>query len=183
MLQYLKYAFAFLPNQKQTFCDSERKNLVVRIKEIEKDLSKCFKNDEDYLPGFIRKSFQEFLHFLCHNDGEYSTRFFTPAVTDCRSRIENSTSNDLEYCLNRIFPPSNGNLLKKDMCDDLTVMKKCFVQALDNHCRTTYEAKNLNEIFFNYIQKPCNGAGYLSSGTLILFFALLLHVFTKFNLM
>ncbi|CAH1134858.1 unnamed protein product [Ceutorhynchus assimilis] len=168
MYKYFEYAFQYLPDKRKTFCDSERSNLVYRVKEIETDLKTCLDQQEKFLAGFFRKSFEEFLHFFCHHNGEYSTRFFSIEGRQCREAIENAKSSDLDNCLNRIFAPSKSHITQQEMCDDVTVTKKCFAQLLEVHCPTSRDMKQLNGIFFDYLAKPCSSCSFVVNGFLVL---------------
>jgi len=156
MYKYFQYAFQFLPENKNVFCNSERSNLAYRAKDVEKDLKACLAPDEQFLPVFLRTSFEELLHFFCHNDGEYTTRFFSTETSQCRNSIESSKSNDLDNCLNRIFAPVRNHITKAELCDDVTVARKCYTQLVELHCPRSYDVKRLNTIFFDYVRKPCS---------------------------
>lgn len=178
--KYFEYAFQFLPDQRQTFCTNERTNLIHRIKEIENDLKPCLSPSEKYLAGFLKESFTELLHFFCHNNGVYAKRFFSSEGAQCRQRIENANSNDLDNCLNRIFSPTRSFITKNEMCDDITVARKCFTQLLDVYCPNSQDFKRLNQIFFDYIGKPCGSCIHLISSFAIVGSVLLHFLINKF---
>ncbi|XP_050303837.1 uncharacterized protein LOC126741467 [Anthonomus grandis grandis] len=158
MYEYMKKVSQLLPNEREYFCKTERPNLAYRAEQIGKDFNSCMPKEEKFFGQFFRDSFNGYLHFLCHNHGEYSRRFFSQENTQCRQTIAQSNSNDLENCMNRIFPPSKGHIKKAELCDDVTVLRKCFSQLLQVYCPNTSDLKRLNEIFFDNIERPCNGA-------------------------
>lgn len=81
MYKYFQYAIEYLPEHKSQFCGDQRKNLVYRANEIKADLKVCLPTNEKFLAGLLKESFDEFLHFLCHNKGTYTT-------SECLTRSE-----------------------------------------------------------------------------------------------
>ncbi|XP_066149882.1 uncharacterized protein [Euwallacea fornicatus] len=176
MYKYLQYAIDYLPAQHSLFCGEQRKNLLYRANEIKNDLNACLPMEEKFFAKFLKESFQEFLHFLCHNDAAYSMKFFSSETKQCRENIDRSRGNDLEYCLNRIFSPTKSYVTQSEICDDLKVTRKCFTQFVETNCPKSYDTKNLNSKFFDFISQPCSACA--NSVSLIMIFCLvLLHFF------
>ncbi|XP_066246173.1 uncharacterized protein [Euwallacea similis] len=176
MYKYLQYTIEYLPAEHRLFCGEKRKNLLYRANEIKDDLNACLPREEKFFARFLKESFHEFLHFLCHNDATYSIKFFNSETKQCRENIERSNGNDLEYCLNRIFSPSRTYVTQLEICDDLKVTRKCFTQLIEKNCPRSHDTNNLNSVFFDFISQPCSAC--TNSMSLIMGFCLvLLHFF------
>lgn len=67
----LSHAFQNLPQNKKVFCNDNKSSLIKNFNSIVGDLELCFLPREKYLADFMRNSFSQFLHFLCHNNGEH----------------------------------------------------------------------------------------------------------------
>jgi len=148
--------FSFYPKTRMYSATAKDRTSLTEQKMWKKDLKAFLAPDEQFLPVFLRTSFEELLHFFCHNDGEYTTRFFSTETSQCRNSIESSKSNDLDNCLNRIFAPVRNHITKAELCDDVTVARKCYTQLVELHCPRSYDVKRLNTIFFDYVRKPCS---------------------------
>ncbi|KAG5881792.1 hypothetical protein JTB14_037089 [Gonioctena quinquepunctata] len=166
---FLQYTFTLLPDNKNIFCESERTKLDKRMTEVSNDLEPCLANGEKYLPEFIRISFKEFLHFLCHNNGEHITTFFSKSSQECRDALESKGTEPVTSCFSKIFKPMSGYLKKTELCEDLSTAKKCFSAALEETCPSYAAYKLLNEDFFKYVGKPCSGCDsyYLNTFMLV----------------
>ncbi|CAH1156013.1 unnamed protein product [Phaedon cochleariae] len=174
----LQYAFSFIPTKKSTFCDSQKRQLENRLVEISNDLKPCLAPQEQYLANFIRESSKEFLHFLCHKNGENIDEFFHPRSAACRSALETDGSTEIGVCFSRIFKPASGTPSKKELCEDLTTAKKCFAEVLNQRCPTYTAYKILNEDFFKYVSKPCSGCTFFLN-TLMLVASVMVSYFSK----
>ncbi|XP_056636013.1 uncharacterized protein LOC130891203 [Diorhabda carinulata] len=155
--RYLKYAFKFIPEGEKVFCDRERFILENRMKEFAKDLKPCLAQQEKFLEDFLNRSFKELLHFLCHNDGEHIKTFYSSKAAECRTKLSNTNYPNLDNCFAKIINPTSRVLMKKDICSDLGIVKKCFAEALEFQCPSFGSYKKLNEDFFSYVSKPCSG--------------------------
>ncbi|KAF7273198.1 uncharacterized protein LOC143199403 [Rhynchophorus ferrugineus] len=172
MYEYFKVSSQLLPVRKKDFCKDDVPRLITRIKNVETDMKACLPHNDTSQAVFIKESLIEFLRFLCD---KVQTRLFSSEVTMCREKIESSPSQELDYCLNRIFPPTNGLLTKKDLCDDLSIARKCVALLLEQQCPSSQLTKDLNQEFFSHLEKPCNGCGYLSLNISSLILLLLVH--------
>lgn len=178
MYKYFEYAFKFLPDQRKTFCEKERPSLVGRMKEISNDLKPCLRGQEKFLAEFVKKSFEEFLHFFCHKDGEYTNRFFSREGTNCMNKITEANTNDLSNCVNNILGPDGQYVTKHQMCNELSMVNRCYSHLLNNYCQTSNDFKNLKDIFFEYVSAPCSSCIH-SISTVVLIGSLLVHFILK----
>ncbi|XP_072379161.1 uncharacterized protein [Diabrotica undecimpunctata] len=176
--RYLKYTFKFIPGEKKIFCDRERDILKTRMKELAKDMRPCLPQKEKFFEQFIYDSFNEILHFLCHNNGEHIDAFFSARSSECRNRLFNTENPNLGNCFSGIFRPASG-LTKKDLCADYGVVKKCFAEALALNCPADGGYKKLNEDFFSYASKPCSGCAFYLNSLLLTVSILVSYIFSR----
>ncbi|KAJ8920142.1 hypothetical protein NQ315_011801 [Exocentrus adspersus] len=179
-MRYLEYTFTFIPDRKQIFCDSERKQLDLRIREITGDLRPCLSAQEAFLGDFIETSFREFTHFMCHNNGENIDILFSSRHRQCKAYMEeDNTSSDTYYCFGKMFRPLSGYITKKELCDDITVARKCMATTIDIKCNAPDAYMDLNTRFFDYISKPCSGCTSQVSILLLALSVALAYLFGK----
>ncbi|XP_023012839.1 uncharacterized protein [Leptinotarsa decemlineata] len=176
---FLQYAFMFIPERRKTFCNSERSKLEQRMTELSYDIKPCLASEEKYLSEFMRDSFKEFLHFLCHNDGEHVTAFFRSSASQCRSALQNDNTNQVGTCFSKIFKPSSKTIKKKEVCDDLSTAEKCFAEILERQCPAYGPYKVLNKQFFQYVSKPCSGCVFSLNVLLLVASVLFSYIFTR----
>lgn len=74
MYGYFGSTIELLPANKGQFCDYERNELDKRISTFSKHLKVCLPEQQRFIATFLKDSFKEFLHFLCHNKGENINR-------------------------------------------------------------------------------------------------------------
>ncbi|XP_018579106.1 uncharacterized protein LOC108917131 [Anoplophora glabripennis] len=150
---YLQRISAMIPDRRKDFCEHERRQINNEFHTVVKYMEPCLSPQEKYMSEFLKISFGEFLHFLCHNNGEYTKRLFSPQNEQCRGDV----TSKLSTCSGRIFKPSSGYLTKKDICEDMSVAEKCLDAVVNENCASSPAYKDLVKTFFRYISKPCSG--------------------------
>ncbi|VEN55815.1 unnamed protein product [Callosobruchus maculatus] len=167
----LKFSFELLPEGKKYFCNEQRKLLEGLMQKFSADLETCLPEPEKYIADFLKKSGEEFLHFFCHNNGENLDRIFStsPTSQQCKDSLSSSvTSTELASCFSRIFKPMSSYVKKQELCDDVTIAKKCVIQLVNDKCPRSDNYQKLSSEFFRYISKPCSGCVFSLSTLLII---------------
>jgi hypothetical protein len=177
--RYLKFAFQFLPREQKIFCERERPILDNKMAELTRDVRLCLMQQEKFFENFLYQSFKELLHFLCHNGGENVNTFFSSKATECRNKLFNTDYPHLENCFGKIFKPTSGVIVKKDICGHMGVVKKCFAEALEYQCPSFGSYKKLNDDFFNYVSQPCAGCAFYINSMLLTASLLVSFIFNR----
>lgn len=174
---YFDSTFSMIPERRKSFCDDERIPLNDGFHRVLQFLKPCLHSEEKYLPDFLKTSLREFLHFLCHNNGEYTTRLFSPQNQQCLPNLGGNLTSRLVACFGRIFKPRNSYLKQTELCEDMSVAEKCFDAILAEKC-STYS--HLSKKFFHYISKPCSGCVTKNINILLLILSVVLsYLFSK----
>ncbi|XP_076265311.1 uncharacterized protein LOC143199402 isoform X2 [Rhynchophorus ferrugineus] len=165
-----------LPANMESFCAKEVPKLTDRIKVIETDLQFCLPSNDTFPALFLRHSLVDFLHFACE---KYQSGSITSDVALCMKKFENVPTEEYEDCSKSVISiwPVDVAPTRRDVCNALSIARTCFTQRLRQKCPSSLETKDLNEEFFDYIERPCSGSAYLSMNTYFLLCSLLLQYF------
>ncbi|KAJ8978440.1 hypothetical protein NQ317_017643 [Molorchus minor] len=182
---YMVNAAELIPNDMNTFCDPYRKRreLLIRINELSNALKPCLFRNEEFLPSFVNTTLSEFIHFLCHNDGKYSRRFFSSQNEKCREALLSNQEAEVSLCFNKMFAPRTGSVTKGELCSNINIAKECISRNLDKTCSNSKTYQDLNNKLFEYISKPCSACSTYLSGIPLMMYKLDIYgEFYKLNL-